>query len=286
MTGPSADAPPVLDRSLTVNGLRFHYRDRGAAAAPPLVLLHGFLCHARMYGSLAARMSDRFRVLALDQRGHGETEWADAYGPDLLLADLEAVVEALGLQRLALLGYSFGGAVACTYAARHPERVQRLVLVEAAGGAAATSPRPRWETLLRAWSDVPRPVATPAEAERVLRAIVPRAEGDALGRFVRAGLTQQADGRWTWRWDPQLLAARLGPAADVLWRTLPRVRCPALYVRSADSEMMPLEVAERLVAALPQGEVASIPAAGHFPWFDNPIGIETVLRAFLLRAPE
>src|SRR5215204_230429 len=111
MTMPISDEPQVRDRSITANGLRFHYREWGSTSAPPLVLLHGYLFHARLFDSFARSMSDHYRVLAVDQRGHGETDWADHYGPEVLLEDLEAVVEALGLHRLSLLGYSFGGPV-------------------------------------------------------------------------------------------------------------------------------------------------------------------------------
>jgi pimeloyl-ACP methyl ester carboxylesterase len=129
-------------------------------------------------------------------------------------------------------------------------------------------------------------VDAPTEVERALREVLPRASGDALGEFVRTGLRQQADGRWTWRWDPKLLKARLAPTAEFLWRTLPNVACPALLVRGTDSVHLPLDVAERIVASLPHGALASIPDSGNFHWFENPAGTETAIRKFLLREPD
>src|SRR5688500_2280700 len=110
MSMPISDQTEAQDRTITANGLRVHYREWGSAADPPVVLLHGYLCHARMFDSLARSLSQHFRVLAVDQRGHGETAWADVYGPDVLQEDLESLVDALGLERLSLLGFSFGGA--------------------------------------------------------------------------------------------------------------------------------------------------------------------------------
>ena len=75
-----------------LNGLRFHYRDWGNASAQPMVCLHGFTSHARSWDTFAAAMHDRYRVLALDQRGHGESDWATDYHPDRRVEDLEAFV--------------------------------------------------------------------------------------------------------------------------------------------------------------------------------------------------
>lgn len=75
----------VQDKTVTLNGLRFHYRDWGNAGATPLVLLHGFTSHARSWDTFARAVHERYRVLALDQRGHGETEWAADYAPERMV---------------------------------------------------------------------------------------------------------------------------------------------------------------------------------------------------------
>src|SRR5690242_9294411 len=90
---------PVQDKTITLNGLRFHYRDWGNAgldgndeAAQPLVLLHGLSSHARTWDRFAAAMQRDFHIFALDQRGHGETEWADDYYADRMVEDVDAFV--------------------------------------------------------------------------------------------------------------------------------------------------------------------------------------------------
>jgi esterase len=280
VTAPVSDRPHVEDKSISVNGLRFHYREWGTVGAPTLILLHGYLCHARMFDVLANLMSDHYRVLALDQRGHGETEWSGEYGPGPLFQDFAAFVKALGLTSVSLLGYSFGGPVAYTFAARYPTQVERLVIVESGGGA---MPSPRAEPLLRAWRSMPSTFETPEEAVRAVHQVIYRASANELEHFVRAGLVRQADGRWTWRWDPELLRqSQLAPSPEFMWTTLPQVICPTLYIRGADSELARLELGERIAAAVPHGQLASIPDAGHFPWFDNPTGIMEVIREFLV----
>ena len=101
--------PRIRDETLTLNGLRFHYRDWGNPQASPLVLLHGYTSHARSWDTIARRLADRFRVLALDQRGHGESEHAADYDEQRLLEDLAAFVDALGLATFAPVGFSIGG---------------------------------------------------------------------------------------------------------------------------------------------------------------------------------
>src|SRR5207248_6054524 len=115
---------PVTDELIELRGLRFHYRDwrPKRAGAPTLVLLHGFTGHARSWDAFADAMTDRYRVLALDQRGHGETGWvpADRYATADMADDLAAFVKAMGLKKFSLLGLSMGGMVTMEYAGRRP----------------------------------------------------------------------------------------------------------------------------------------------------------------------
>ena len=117
----------VADELIEMRGLRFHFRDWRSkqADAPNLVLLHGYTSHARSWDAFAEAMTDRYRVLALDQRGHGETDWAaaDQYGIDDMADDLTTFVGALGLRRFALLGLSMGGMVTMEYAGRDRKSV-------------------------------------------------------------------------------------------------------------------------------------------------------------------
>ena len=123
-------APAAIDHSITLNDLRLNYREWPNEGAQPLVLLHGFTGHARSWDSFAEAMQPGYRVLALDQRGHGESEWATDYAPERNVDDLNAFVRALGLQQFALLGLSMGGRNVMTYAPLHPEEVERLVIVD------------------------------------------------------------------------------------------------------------------------------------------------------------
>ena len=118
----------VRDEYVVLNGLRFHYRDWGDLSAPPIILLHGFTGHARSWDTLAAALAGKYRVLALDQRGHGESGWAEDYSTQAMVSDVAAFVAALGLRSFDLLGLSMGGSNAYHYAGTRPEGLQRLVI--------------------------------------------------------------------------------------------------------------------------------------------------------------
>ena len=121
----------VRPESLTtdVRGLRLRYLDWGNADAPPLLLLHGLSGTALYWQRVAERFAPANHVIALDQRGHGESQWApaaDGYGTDDFVADVEAFVDGLGFERFVLVGHSMGGHGALILALRHPGRFRSV----------------------------------------------------------------------------------------------------------------------------------------------------------------
>ena len=120
----------VRDIFVEANGLRHHLIARGSPGTPIVVMLHNLVGQARMFDAPATALADSQHVYALDFRGRGESAWSppDDYNQATYAADLEAVRDALGLQRFALIGTAMGGGVAMAYAAAHPERVSALVI--------------------------------------------------------------------------------------------------------------------------------------------------------------
>ena len=122
----------VRDHYLDVDGVRLHVRETGGPHAPPVLMLHGMMGHAREWDTLATALADRFRVIALDQRGHGESDHAHDYGVDVMVADTLAVITRLGLVRPHLIGHSMGGMIGMVLAAEHPDAVDRLIVIDIA----------------------------------------------------------------------------------------------------------------------------------------------------------
>jgi pimeloyl-ACP methyl ester carboxylesterase len=282
----STSMMPVRDETLTLNGLRFHYRDWGSPGAPPLVLLHGGLGNARHWDTLAQSLADRYRVLALDQRGHGESARSPGgqYTPDLIVGDFASFVGELRLSRFPIVGFSFGGHVAYSFAATHPDQVTRLVIVETFVPPAT----PANIAYLNAGRGLPAVYDDLADAVNRFAQFAPRAPAAELRHWVVSGLQQQADGHWTSRLDPALRQSpppgspqRLTQPEEVMWRLLAQVICPTLILRGEATESYPLEVAEQMAAAMPDARVATIPQAGHWAPLDNPSGFARVVRDFL-----
>jgi pimeloyl-ACP methyl ester carboxylesterase len=265
----------VQDRKVTLNGLRFHYLDWGNEDAQPLVLLHGLSSHAHTWDKFASAMQPEFHVLALDQRGHGETDWASDYSRKRRAEDVDAFVTALGLQKIALVGLSMGGRAAYMYTAAHPEAVERLVIVDI-GPEAPTSGMQR----IQAGMQAPDVFDDPEQAFQAARVANPRPSDEDLQYRLRFGLKQRDDGKWTFRFDPaQRTITPVDPAAG--WALMPTITCPTLVIRGSDSDVLSRETAERMAREIPTCTLVEVTNSGHSVPLDNPDGFLAAARPFL-----
>ncbi len=279
--------PLVRDETVMLDGLRFHYRDWGDPAAPTVVLLHAYLQHARTWDTVATGLADRFRVLALDQRGFGESDWAADYHELRLVADVAEFGDALGLGTFSLVGFSIGGSAAITYAQLYPDRVERLVALECFTDPDVAEESPYRHTMLAHLShlrSLPETFAAPEEAVAAFRPLAPYAAEDELRHWMLGGLTQQPDGHWTWRYDPIFrtpasLPGRLNADPDVLVRRMAGTRCATLLLAGEESWMV--EPTQRMLARNPQAHMITVPQAGHWVPLDNPTEFLSAVRGFL-----
>jgi pimeloyl-ACP methyl ester carboxylesterase len=277
------------DESINLDGVRLHYREWGDPAAPPVVLLHAYLQHARTWDTVARGLADRFRVLALDQRGHGESAWAVDYHELRLVGDLAGFVDALELDRFAVVGFSIGGTAAGSYAALYPERIHRAVLLECFTAGYDTGDEP-WLQAMRAHlailRSLPASVADPLEAAAAFRPLAPYAPEDELQRWTHDGLVEGKDGRWTLRYDPAFRgpgpANRLVAPMPAFRHRLAGVTCPVLLVVGEDSWMV--EPTAHVATVIRDARVVTIPGAGHWVPLDHPAAFVTAVRGFLTEA--
>ena len=263
-----------LERDLVVNGLRLRLLDWGGDARPPLLLLHGFTGNAHAWDTLAIALQPHFRVLALDQRGHGDSDPADVYSPVVAFDDIAGVVDQLDLATFTLVGLSMGGRNGMYFASKRPGRVAKLVVIdigpEISAKAGAPSPGPpepeTWDSIEQAAQPLLR--GNPYPGIHYYRWVVSHS------------LRQRPDGALVWKWHPSVKTRRTTGDVD-WWALLRTLTLPTLVLRGEHSTVLDRDVAERMVKELQRGRLVEIPRAVHTLHEDNPDAVVAALRDFL-----
>ena len=270
----------ALEKHVTVNGVRLRYLDWGTAGKPPLICLHGHTGHANIWDEFAEAMSSKYHVLAVDQRGHGESQWADTgYARDRFVEDLAAFADALELKRFALAGLSMGGWHSLLYTAGHQDRVERIVIVDIA-------PEPSEA----AKDQMGKRPATPTEFPTFEAAVEWMRTGDpwATEESVRKDAQhklREKDGAWTWKADPALFNVQLPDMSDPgligrYWKAVETITCPILEVRGSESPLVSDEVIERMQKVGKQFTSVDVAGAGHVVTVDKPHEFIEATRSF------
>lgn len=271
------------------DGLALRVLEWGPETAPPVVMLHGIRGYARTFAGLAAALLPRFRTIAYDQRGRGESDWDPArqYYTDSYVRDLEAVAGELRLERFDLLGHSMGGIASYVYAAAHPERVRRLIVEDAGPGASEDSSgatRIRQELL-----SAPGSFESWEAAAEFMRRLRPSVTEAARQDRLRNMLKRRADGTWTWQYDHAGIAqARLDPdPARVvdLWPHVAAIASPTLVLRGGRSDYLKRDTAEAMSARNPVIQWREVADAGHYIHDDQPEVVAELVSSFLV-SPE
>jgi pimeloyl-ACP methyl ester carboxylesterase len=273
-----------------LNGVWLHYQDWPAAAparAETLVLLHGLTQQSHAFDAVAARLARRYRCLALDLRGRGESGWAPGtYAIPQYVADVLAFLDALPIRAAHVLGTSLGGLVGLSLAAAAPDRLRSLVLndigpeIDPRGAArvaayAATVPG-RFPTLAGA-------AAWAREQYPWLAGLPPAAVADA----VRWAVRREPDGQWRLKFDPAIgRGPRPAPeavraASQAWWSALEALAGPVLLVRGAESDVLSTATAEAMAARQPRLRRVDVPGTGHAPTLTEPAAV-AALDAFYL----
>jgi pimeloyl-ACP methyl ester carboxylesterase len=273
----------VRDELIEMRGLRFYYRDWASSRrdAPTLLLLHGYTGHARSWDHFAAAMTDRYRVLALDQRGHGQTDWAppDRYDTSEMITDVEAFVAALGLERFTLLGLSMGGLVSIGYAGKRPRQLAKLVIVDIA-------PEIDVAGLERIRAGVVRSDVFDSVDEAFARARednpIPPPEHQRYR--VAYSLMRREDGKYTYRYDRALRDPnnpRQGIPAEEGWKMAANIDVPTLLVRGEVSDILSRATAAKMCKTIPDCRLVEIPGSSHPVPLDKPDEFLEAARTFL-----
>ena len=255
-----------------VGDVRLAYDDEGTG--PAVVLLHGFPLGRWIWDGPRAALRDRYRVIAPDLRGHGDSEVTPGpYTMDALADDVARLLDALRVDRAVLGGLSMGGYVAFAFWRRFAARVRALVLCDT-----RAKGDDRGEKVVRqSTAQVALDKGTAAVVDGMLPKLL--APHTLSGR---AALTATIRGRLA-RTDPRAIAATLlgmKERADST-PTLATVTVPTLVVVGNDDQLTPPALARELAAGIPGARLVVVPDAGHLAPVEQPAALSAALRSFL-----
>lgn len=269
-------ATPYDDGNVVVDGADVHYLSWGDRDRPGIVFVHGGAAHAHWWSFLAPMFLPRWRVVALDLTGHGDSGRRERYDHELWAAEVMAVADHAGCREPVIVGHSLGGLVAIQTAASHGDRLAGAVIVD--------SPvrRPDPESEEGARGRAFRSPGTYSDADEAMahfRLIPPQpVEHPWIVDHIARHSLRRVEGGWTWKFDPYLFAHTPVAMRD----QLQSVSCRVALLRGELSVVVPPDIAEYMDELLGgRAPVISIPEAHHHLILDQPIAFVAALRTLL-----
>jgi esterase len=267
--------------------MRLHYLDwgtpPGSAGRRPIVFLHGAALNAHTWDVVCLILRRQHHCYALDQRGHGDSAWAEDadYSGDAHRGDIEAFVDHLGLDKFVLVGHSMGGFNSFNYAFHHSHRLAALVMVDT-GPSMLTKGAPRI-------ADFVAETAESDSLEQIMEkamAFNPRRDPRLLRRSLLHNFRRTPAGKWIRKTDLRMWQGNGDRAQEreklvEQFRQASRVTCPTLIVQGGLSDVFTAQDAQKLAAGFPHGRYAQVAEAGHTVQGDNPRILAQALSQFL-----
>ena len=286
----------ALDATPATPGLAFSEVEGRTRKAVPVLFVHGFGHHRGVWQGTIDRLGDRWRRIALDLRGHGDSPWSPecAYDLDDYARDIGPLLDRLDVDAAHVVAHSMGGQVAMLFAAAHPRRVKSLTLVD-------TGPVLRTDGSAHVIGEVDqafRIYRSASDYRRALGQLHPFAEGSLLDSMAEAGLCRRLDGRFELALDPGVMGSASRAAAgtptrsDVetteheerLWSCFRAIQAPKLVTRGRLSSILAEDAAramERVGGA--DCRLVQFDGAGHAIMIDACADFATELAEFLDR---
>lgn len=226
-------------RTFSRDGLQFSYLDSGGNGRP-LVALHAHVMEALTFAPLASRLAPEWRLIALDQRGHGHSDHAASYTRADYLHDLEALFDHLDLNDAVLLGNSLGGINAYQFAARHPEKIRGLI-IEDIGVVVTDEP-----TFVLAW-----------EGEFPTREALAERIGPRLTPYLEDSFRKTPTG-WKLAFEPREIVASGKCLSGDHWDDWLATDCPTLLLRGRDSRVTTEAECEQMTSRRPNTHLTTL----------------------------
>ena len=275
----SREPAPSISRFVVVGDLRFHYLDFGDTrvspgedARPKMLCLHGGAAQAHWFDFVVAPFLEDYRVLSLDLRGHGDSDWGppDEYSYLDFANDTGAFINALGIGPVVLAGHSMGGMVAVVTAAEYPDAVDKLVVID--------SMMRMSEARAAALRGIGEHKGKGFESRQAyvygfkIRPETVSASSNVIRHMAATSCRQFDDGLWRNKFDRNVYARRHPIDGYAYWARVPTKETPALVIAGGNSDRITPEVRDRLSTVHPGVTVTTVKHAGHHVTLDNPEG--------------
>ncbi len=273
-------------RFVNCNGIRVHYLE-WENSGPPILLVHGTGFHAYIWKPIAQLLSQTFRVIAIDQRGHGDSSKPESgYSWDHFGEDLHHFIETLGLQHIPAVGHSAGATAIAYCAAHHLGSISRAVLID-----------PILVPKLPDGQIIQNPLAHRARKRRMVwesrtsmfhsyrtRAPFNSWREDVLWAYIEEGTVLRPDGHIELKCPGTIEAQIFDQAASLDgFAILPQVAIPVLILRGENSDAFPDSSLTTATSLLPNVHAKTIARASHFVPMERPDAVERAIRTFLRR---
>ena len=268
-----------VDRDVRVNGMNFHYLEWGREGNPLIVMLHGGSQQAHSWDFVSLPLSENYHIIAMDQRGHGDSDWAPDgdYTLEAHQQDIDGFVATLGIANFHLIGHSMGGRNSYVWASRNSDKLRSLVIVDT--GPVAQS---RGRNRIQNFRELPDELDTFEEFADRVQEYTGRSREQTLGA-LKYSIRQRPDGKWSWKYDKLLRTpGRQGPAwsPEQLWEAVAMITCPTLVVRGGNSDIFADETMQQMKQVIPSCDIVTVPDAGHLVAGDNPVDFLAAVRNF------
>jgi 3-oxoadipate enol-lactonase len=256
----------------TVNGIETYYEASGPEGAPWLVLSHSLACNVRMWDGQVAALKDRFRILAYDTRGHGQSAApSGAYTLEQLADDLHQLMKALKIEKAHYCGLSMGGMIGQTFALKYPGIFQTLILADTTSRYPAQA-GPVWAERIRTAESKGMEAIVQPTLERWFTEDFRRDNAGEVSMIAEAIRTTPVPGF--------VGCCHAIPRIDVTAR-LKEIRCPILVICGDKDPGTPPAMAREIHDNAPGSKLVMIPDAAHLSNVEKPAEFNRALEDFL-----
>lgn len=253
--------------------MKLHYREIGEGQ--PMVILHGLFGSSDNWQTHAKKLAEYYRVILVDQRNHGHSDWSDEFSYELMSQDLLELFQELNLKKVILLGHSMGGKTAIQFTQKHSEFIEKLIVIDIG---IKEYPLHHSEILKGLYSIDLNTVHSRNEAEQILSKFV---ESNGVRQFLLKNLYWKEKGILAWRMNISVLDREMKNILSALPED--EIYIPTLFIRGALSNYILDKDLDQLESQFPDMILVTIEAAGHWVHSESPVKFINSVLEFCLR---